>query len=130
MELHAPFSISARLLPSLRIGNGTISMEYAGTDPDGRTIYRYYIDVDGKGAIGRSFKSGCGGGNLQSGFSSLLAFLGAYAEALEYQDRTGKKTESGNLFPRRFAEWAQVNSDEISTLQMQIEESESPLIAE
>lgn len=48
-ELTAPLFISARLMPAVRIGDGTVSVEAHGLEPDGRAHFRFHIDVPGVG---------------------------------------------------------------------------------
>jgi len=62
---------------------------------------------------------------------SLLSFLGACAESVQYAARTGKPisdTENGELFPPWVADWAAQNSDEIAMVACEIEEEESCLV--
>lgn len=111
MTLRPPFIISGRLLPAVRIGDVTISLEYSAiriTD-DGRTRYRYYIDGGTWGECGgrSDLCSGVGQHGLQEGFESLLAFLGS--------------PESG--FGVAVEQWARENEDEIFMLQQVIEEN-------
>jgi hypothetical protein len=113
MILNAPFEISARLLPAVRIGNVTISLTYSGRTEDGRTRYRYYIDGPALEHTGDDLSSGVGRHGLQEGFESLLSFLGS----------------PENCFPSDVVEWAEQFSDEISMLQTVIEET-SNLIEE
>lgn len=45
MQLSHPFFIGARLLPAVKIGDTTVSIQYAKrAGRDGRVRYRYYID--------------------------------------------------------------------------------------
>lgn len=121
MTLQPPFKISSRLLPCLEVGGATIQLEICGETHDGRTRYRWTIDLpDGSEHNGTDLKSGCGGGDLQFGFESLLSFLGAAAESWRYQ---GAKGENSDLFPQPVVEWATQNSDELSMLAYEIEEN-------
>ena len=114
MTLHAPFIITSRLLAGLKIGDGTISIDYDGEDKDGRTIYRYYVDVDRHGTHeGNDLKSGCGGGTLQEGMESFMSFLYACAEG----------GENADLFPPWVREWAEENKDEIGMLEVELGEA-------
>lgn len=116
MTLTGPFIISARLMPAVKIGDATISIEYLSITSENRTRYRYHIDMpDAKSFTGSDLKSGVGGGSLQEGMCSLLSFLDACAES--YPDG-----DNADLFPKRIAEWAQQNSDEIGMLRCEIEE--------
>lgn len=128
MKLHAPFEISARLLPAVRIGKSWISIEAHGETSDGRTRYRYHIDTPDFEYTGSDLKSGVGGGDLAEGMASLLAFLSACAESRSYGERTGRAGENADLFPDNVGQWAQAHSDEIGMLQLEIEESQLPLI--
>ena len=123
MKLHEPFIITARLLPGVKIGDSFISIELAGETCEGRTRYRYHIDTPDFEHTSSDLKSGCGGGDLVQGMSSLLSFLGAAAEAYNRPD-----SDNADLFPPNVTEWAYQHSDETSRLQCEIEESEIELI--
>lgn len=123
MEIKNPCIITPRLLPGLVVGEGFISIEYSKrTSIDGRTRYKYYIDLEDIYYSDESLKSGCGGGSLQEGLESLLYFLTAFAESRRYG-----KPESDNwtLFPDKLADWAMQNSDELSSLEIELEETEN-----
>lgn len=132
MLLHPPFEISSRLLPALRVGGAVIQVEYSKRPGrDGRVRYQYTIDLpDGREYVADDLQSGCGGGTLQEGFESLLCFLGACGESVNYQTRTGGEGENADLFPDFVAEWASQNTDELAMVQCGIEESETELIEE
>lgn len=118
MTLHHPFQISARLLPAIQIGNDWISIEFDG-ESQGRARYKYHIDFGEQEYTGNDLKSGIGGGSLQEGMASLLSFLSACAESFP------GKGENYDLFPPRIAAWAYRNSDEISMLSCEPEETPS-----
>ena len=129
MTLHAPFEISSRLMASLRVGTGVISLGYGKTTDDGRMKYEVYLDLrDGREFQVLGLCSGVNAGGIQEGFESLLDFLGAAAESLAYEARTGRPGENASLFQREVTEWASRNSDEISALKCEIEGR--PLIRE
>lgn len=132
MKLHSPFEISARLLPALRIGKAWIQLEYSRRPgSENRTRYKWTLDLPTKRYFfGDDLQSGNGGGDLQSGFVSLLSFLSACGESYGYRLRTGREGENCDLFPEPVAEWAYQNASEISLLQLEIEKSETPLIEE
>ena len=119
MQLHSPFIITARLLPGVQVGDGFLSIEYGGHDPDGRTVYRYHIDIPGHEYTGSDLRSGCQGGDLQSGMESLLTFMSACGESYAFTLRTGKQGENTDLFPPAIAEWCYRHSDELSMLAIQ-----------
>lgn len=130
MEIRQPCIITPRLLPGLQIGDAFVSIEYGGTTYDNRQGYRYYIDLPRFSYEGEDIASGVGGGSLQSGLKSLLSFLGAFAESIRYQEHIGTECESTTLFPPKLADWATQNSDEITMLGIELEESEEPVIVE
>jgi hypothetical protein len=123
LMLHAPAIITARLLPGVKVGDTTISIKIDGQESDGRTRYRYYIDGPNWSYSNDDIRSGCQGGSLQEGLSSLLSFLAAFAEAVWYKERTGGYSENAQLFPKRLQSWAVENSDELSMLSIELEET-------
>lgn len=134
MEIHSPLCITSRLLPGVKIGEATISIEYADRLSDYNQRYRWYID-NGNGNRqdfqGDDLCSGVGSGALQEGLESLLSFLGAFAEAQAYKDPTGE-TGSANedLFPAALGEWAVKNADEITRLECDLQENPGKFIVE
>jgi hypothetical protein len=126
MILQPPFKISARLLPALQIGSAWVQLEYSPiAGAAGRTRYRWTIDFDGQEFSGDDLQSGCGNGSLQSGFESLLSFLGAAGEAYAYRLRTNREAENEDLFPPAVVEWAHQNSDEICMAKLTVQETEN-----
>lgn len=123
MTLHKPFEISSRLLPALRIGEVTISIESAGVTSDGRARWRYFIDGAGLEHSADDLCSGVGGGSVQSAFESLLSFMSACGESVAYKRRSGQAGENADLFPADVAAWCDENSDELSMLACEIEET-------
>ena len=123
MKLQSPVEITSRLLPGVRVGGATISIDYS-RERSGRQAYRWYIDLpDGSEHTGDDLSSGVGGGSLQSGLESLLSFLSACGESVNYRDRTGRDGENADLFPAPVAEWAAQNSDELSMLAIELQET-------
>jgi hypothetical protein len=123
IELKEPFFISSRLLPAVKVGDATISIEYAGNEPDGRVRYRYFIDfADGTEHVGEDLRSGVRGGSLREGMESLLSFLEACSESRRHGlDEPG---ENADLFPDNVGEWACQNDGEIASVRLWIEETE------
>lgn len=122
MKLSHPFMISSRLMAAVQCGEATISLGYSRrAGSEGRTRYEWYIDAPGIEAHGDDLQSGCQGGSIREGMESLLSFLSACGEALNYSDRTGHESENADLFPRDVAEWAAANSDELSMLALEVE---------
>lgn len=124
IELKEPFFISSRLLPAVKVGGTTVSIEYAGDRlPDGRVPYRYFLDFpDGTEHVGEDLKSGAFGGTLRQGMESLLAFLEACGESRN--PRYGDHGENADLFPESIGDWAYQNSDEITSVRLWIEETD------
>ena len=132
MEIKQPLCITSRLLPGVEIGGATISIEYAHVTFTGQQVYRWHIDkVDGIGHFGGTdLHSVAGGGTLQEGLESLLGFLSAFAEAVDYERQIEQASENANLFPAGLADWAVENADEITTLVYELEEHPGELIIE
>jgi hypothetical protein len=54
---------------------------------------------------------------------TLLLFLSACGEGVNYGRRTGRTSENADLFPPEVAEWAAGNLGEIDALRFDLEES-------
>ena len=123
MTLYPPLEISARLLPAARVGDSWISIELTGGfSDDRRAIYRYYIDTPDFEFVAADIESGVGGGKLQDGLASLLSFLGAAASDYKHYMMEGGHVPDGESFPRHVCEWAYMNEDELSMLQLELDE--------
>jgi hypothetical protein len=125
MRIKYPCVITPRLIPGVAVGKsaGFVSIEYSSrAGDDGRTRYKYYIDLPGTDPYASDdLQSGCQGGNLREGLSSLLSFLSACAESVS---RTGgAMLENVTLFPVGVANWAYNNSDELAALAYEVEET-------
>jgi len=126
MILHSPFCISARLLPAVRVGTAFVSIEFSKRPGrEGRARYQYHIDAPDFTYTGDDLQSGCQGGSLQEGMESLLSFLGAAAESYSYRQRTGRAGENEDSFPANVVEWAYQNSDELSSLGYELQETKN-----
>ena len=119
MKLTNPIIITARLLPGVQLGNVFISVKYGKPTPEtsgpggtGRQVYHCIIDGVGKPFTDKNLRSGIQGGNLQEGLSSFLYFLSVAGDA-----------DHADLFPKRISEWAIQNSDEITMLAHEVEET-------
>lgn len=95
-------------------------------EADGRTRYRWTIDLHGKtrarSYAGSDLRSGCQGGTVQEGFASLLSFLGAASESFPDGENSG-------MFPRAVEAWAHQYSDELSMLACEVEENADAISA-
>lgn len=121
MTLKPPTMITARLLPGVQIGDGFISVQPLGyRDPNGRMVWRYYIDLPKGEYAAQDLKTHEG---TQGTLATLLTFLSAAAESYGYRQRTGQRAENEDLFPDAIVAWAHQNSDEISMLAFELEET-------
>ena len=135
MRIEQPLQITSRLMPGFTIGNGTVSIGYSGrSGENGRVRYKYHIDLQAdKESSNPAFswtaddlQSGCNGGSLQEGLASLCGFLGACAESIQWGGDT--PGENADMFPKPIGEWAAENSDELSLLAVELEESPNLIV--
>ena len=116
--LKSPVMITSRLLPGVKVGNATISLERAGRlDSRGAEVFRWFVDLDNREFSDDEFSGRQG---IQGMLASLLCFLSAFAESWRY---AGAKGENASLFPVELAEWAMQNADELGMLQLELEET-------
>ena len=131
MLIKEPCIITPRLLPGLKLGEAFVSIEYSDRPGDnGRDRYRWHIDLPEGEFSDDDLQSGCQGGSLAEGLSSLLSFLTAAAESYRYRERTGREGENEDLFPAEVVAWAADNADDLSMLHCEIEEAGEPVIDE
>jgi len=131
MKIYPPLCITSRLLPGARIGEAEISIEYAHVTPTGQQCYHWFIDLKNSWHCKNTdLHSAAGGGTLQEGLESLLGFLGAFAEAIQYEKRTGEKCEESDLFPVGLTDWAIANVEEITMLECTLMDKRDELIVE
>jgi len=129
MTLHPPFEISSRLMPAVRVGDAFISLELGPRNHEGRTQYHAWIDLpDGSEHEITDLRSGCQGGSIVDGMASLLCFLSAAGESRNYRKEENEPGENEDLFVPAVVDWASEHTDDFSCLEMEIEESETPLI--
>lgn len=94
-----------------------------------RIIFGYEISLPcGFKYRAYDLKSGaCGvGGTPNEGMGNLLGFLSAAGESFNYAERKGldgMEGENSDLFPREITEWAANNSDELTMVGLDLEES-------
>lgn len=132
MIVKAPFFITSRLEPGIKVGDAVLSIDFASESRvDGRAVYRVSIDfADGTEFVDESLKSGVGGGSLREGMASYLAFLGAAVESSRYGRNwlDGPKGDgAADLFPKHVVEWADQHDSEIAAVQWEIEETKDCL---
>lgn len=127
MKLHAPFSISDRLLPAIRIGQGVEAVTLSAGPKS------WFLDGPFGSHEVTDYRP-ARGEDLVSAFEGLLSFMGAAASSFQYAERRGKdgmEGENADLFPREVTEALAQISSEIECVQCDLEqakESESPLI--
>ena len=124
MQIEKPFLITSRLMLGFRLGGAEVSFGYSKQAGDcGRTRYEWIIDLGKKTFRGDDIQSGCNGGSLAAGLGSLLSFLGAAGESMDYETRSGRPGDNAGLFPRPVAEWASANSDGLGMMALELEET-------
>lgn len=107
MILHVPFFIGPRLLPALKVGDGTLSLASASWNDERRLEFGFYLDTPDFEYFDDNMKSGCGGCSMVEAFDGFLAFLEAAVESYNYEQRhAGAKGENTDLFPSYVVEWA------------------------
>ena len=107
MILHDPFFIGSRLLPALKVGDGTLSLASASWNDERRLEFGFYLDTPDFEYFDDNMKSGCGGCSMVEAFDGFLAFLEAAVESYNYEQRhAGYKGENTDLFPSYVVEWA------------------------
>jgi hypothetical protein len=113
METYSPFIISSRLLPAVSVAGATISIEPTrNRDHYGKPEWRWYVDLpDGREFDGAELY---GWGDAGAMLETLLSFLGACGESVNYRDRTGRGGDNAELFPPSVADWCGQYSDELS----------------
>lgn len=126
MILHPPFYITSRLEAGLKVAGAEISLAIGSPDFENRDVYEVTITLaDGTEHGVKDLRSGVGGGTVKNGFESLLTFLGAAAESMSYRGRyTGDPDDNSSLFSEPVSTWAAANSDEISMILCEVEESQ------
>lgn len=122
LTLRPPLIITARLLPGVRFETFTISV-----DPVGWEVFiDFHGEAEGTETIHvTDFRPGRlpldDSEAVRKAMGAFLSFVSAYVEALDYADRTGRKPENETLFPERFAEWAILETDEITFTSLELE---------
>lgn len=123
MILTHPLIITPRLMAGVAVPGGSLSVEPSGDhDRMGKPQWFYAIDVDGWSEKGADLY---GWGDHREMVGTLLSFLSAAAESYNYRMRTGRPSENEDLFPARVVEWAHQHSDELSTIQFEIEDDDA-----
>lgn len=127
LTLHPPLEIGPRLLPAVSVSPGTDHAGRVSLDPGS---WEYYIDLpDGTTVHGDDFQPARvrmePDDMVRAAMGSLLSFLGAFAESVDFERRTGIEGECSDLFPAELREWAYLNSDEIGLLSYDLEHDDT-----
>lgn len=106
------------------VGDGQVSvMRSGGIDEEGRTTYTYLIRHAQGHHTGADLHTGAGIDHGPAAMlGSLLSFLGAAAESYAHQMRTKEPGENSAMFPAEVNAWAYMWGDELSMLQLEIEQ--------
>lgn len=100
MKLHHPFIISARLLPAIKIGEATLSLDGDMT---------FWLDTPEFEHHEKTLRPGAMGWRSRvEPFEILLCFLSAAAQAMRYEFSDNK-----DLFPEHVMAWCADNASEI-----------------
>ena len=107
MLLNDPFFIGPRLLPALKVGDGTLSLASASWNDERRLEFGFYLDTPDFEYFDDRMQSGCGGCEMVEAFENFLGFLEAAVESYQFEQRyPDVKGENTDLFPRHVVEWA------------------------
>jgi hypothetical protein len=130
LKLQAPFIISARLLPALRIGNAVLSLDGMTqvSISHGQLVARrhapgFILDIGSRSYRIDDIQSGAGGfRSLVEPFESLLSFMSACAESVRYRKRTGQPGENEHLFVPAVAQWCAENLSDIECAMCEVQD--------
>lgn len=122
MKLLAPFFISSRLAPAIKLADGELSYNSGKFTLETPTFTHSW-----QAGFPRCRVRGATDANvLQDAFRAQCSFLSACAESRAYAERQGKDASEGensDLFPSEVGEWAQANSGEIDMMGFELSES-------
>lgn len=114
MKLQAPFAISARLLPAIKIGDAWLSF-------DPQTV-EFYLDRPGHPDYTiDDFRPGYSH-NIQMCFADILSFMGAAGDSRGYREWSGQPGENEDLFPPEIVDWIVENLEDIDCYRMELGE--------
>lgn len=120
MILEWPLIISSRLLPDVKVGEDTLSIEFDSNS----NSWMYHIDTqDGRELSGDGLKGRFS--NVREVFACLFDFMEACVESIRYSRHTGERGENSDLFSPEIASWVEDNQTQIEYLRLVLsEESE------
>ena len=129
LELESPLSISSRLLPAVKVGDCTISIEPTGRTDEGRISVRAFFDRPGrKTYVDESLSTGCGArwdsAGVRLTMESLVVFLSAAVESRNHRQRRGAETidddSNESLFPPFIVRFFDEHSSELESLSCEL----------
>ena len=120
--LYPPVFISSRLAAAVTVAVATVSVEPTGrADRHGKPEWRWYLDTpDGAEHSGDELY---GWGGSAAMLETLLSFMAACGESVNYRERTGRGGDNAELFPPAVAEWCAANEGELSAVGFDVAES-------
>lgn len=120
--LFPPVFISSRLAAAVNVAGATVSVEPTGrANRGGMPEWRWHVDTpDGGEHSGAEL---WGGGGSAEMLETLLAFMAACGESVNYRVRTGRGGDNAELFPPAVAEWCAAHDDELSAVGFELAES-------
>lgn len=129
MQLHEPFIIGPRLLPALRIGDAILSLEgmteatVTGALRVRRMSPAFILDIGSEEHRIDDLQSGAGGfRSLVEPFETLLSFMSACAESIQYRARTGHGGDNADMFPPPIAQWCADHASDIEAAQCELQD--------
>ena len=125
ITLTAPMIISARLLPAVRMGDSTVSIEAISHDPDGRINWQFFIDKPNEHGLtyrGEGLSTHHG---VRESMGDLLSFLQHFGESARRWEIDGDDDGDDLPVPTHVARWCEAHQDEMSMIRLEIEEPEA-----
>ena len=130
MKLDSPLTISARLLPAVKIADCTISLEFHDYSADNRCTLATHYDRPGKKSYTEiALSTGVGeewnDETVRKSFCALLGFLSAVVESREYRERQGKRRNvsadtAETLFPPFIVRYFSEHSSELESVSIEL----------
>lgn len=112
--MKAPFCISARLMPALKIGGAWLSLS--------AYPLAFHLDLPNGDTFDiAEYHPGTAAVTLRTMFTDMLNFMSAAGESRQYRLRTGRNGENEELFEPKMVDWIADNMDEISSLAAELE---------
>ena len=121
LNLEYPLIIGSRLLPAVKIGNATLSLDINGME-------QFILDADGRAYTIDGFRFPRNGKSdnelVREAFRAFVDFATASNEAVEFTARTGRQSDNLDLFELPVREFLYEHSNEIDVLFCELMEPE------